>query len=51
MDNTLKLYIETYGCQMNVADSEIVAAILQQHNYALVPSAEKSRSDPCKHML
>ena len=28
-----KLYIETYGCQMNVADSEVVAAILQQHRY------------------
>ncbi len=26
-------YIETYGCQMNVADSEVVAAILQQHNF------------------
>ena len=24
-----KFYIETYGCQMNVADSEVVAAILQ----------------------
>lgn len=24
-----KLYIETYGCQMNFADSEVVAAILQ----------------------
>ena len=23
-----KFYIETYGCQMNVADSEVVAAIL-----------------------
>ncbi len=30
-----KLYIETYGCQMNVADSEVVAAILQQHNYEI----------------
>ena len=28
-----KMYIETYGCQMNVADSEVVAAILGQHNY------------------
>jgi tRNA-2-methylthio-N6-dimethylallyladenosine synthase len=28
-----KLYIETYGCQMNVVDSEVVAAILQQHQY------------------
>jgi tRNA-2-methylthio-N6-dimethylallyladenosine synthase len=30
-----KLYIETYGCQMNVVDSEVVAAILQQHRYEL----------------
>jgi tRNA-2-methylthio-N6-dimethylallyladenosine synthase len=30
-----KLYIETYGCQMNVVDSEVVVAILQQHNYEL----------------
>ena len=26
---TKKFYIETYGCQMNVADSEVVAAIMQ----------------------
>ena len=25
----MKFYIETYGCQMNVADSEVVAAIMQ----------------------
>ena len=24
-----RLYIETYGCQMNVADSEVVASIMQ----------------------
>lgn len=28
-----KLYIETYGCQMNVADSEVVVAILQNEGY------------------
>lgn len=28
-----KLYIETYGCQMNVADSETVASIMQMANY------------------
>ena len=28
-----KLYIETYGCQMNVADSEVVAAIMQAEGY------------------
>ena len=27
------LYIETYGCQMNVADSEVVAAIMQMAGY------------------
>lgn len=35
-----KLFIETYGCQMNVADSEVVAAILQEKNYHLVQSAD-----------
>jgi tRNA-2-methylthio-N6-dimethylallyladenosine synthase len=28
-----KVYIETYGCQMNVADSEVVAAILNKAGY------------------
>lgn len=28
-----KLYIETYGCQMNVADSEVVAAIMKMADY------------------
>jgi len=28
-----KVYIETYGCQMNVADSEVVAAILSEAGY------------------
>ncbi len=30
-----KLYIETYGCQMNVADSEVVASIMQMAGYEL----------------
>lgn len=29
------MYIETYGCQMNVADSEVVASIMQMDGYAL----------------
>jgi tRNA-2-methylthio-N6-dimethylallyladenosine synthase len=29
-----KVYIETYGCQMNVADSEVVASILSGLNYS-----------------
>jgi len=28
-----KVYIETYGCQMNVADSEVVVSILQEAGY------------------
>lgn len=28
-----KLYLETYGCQMNVADSEVVAAIMETAGY------------------
>jgi tRNA-2-methylthio-N6-dimethylallyladenosine synthase len=37
-----KLYIETYGCQMNVADSEVVAAILQERQYQLVDTSEEA---------
>ncbi|MBO4955586.1 MAG: tRNA (N6-isopentenyl adenosine(37)-C2)-methylthiotransferase MiaB [Muribaculaceae bacterium] len=31
------LYIETYGCQMNVADSEVVGAVMQTAGYTLAP--------------
>lgn len=31
--NTKKLYIESYGCQMNLNDSEIVASILSKEGY------------------
>lgn len=37
-----KLYVETYGCQMNVADSEVVAAILREHDYTLAESADEA---------
>ncbi|MFP4023789.1 MAG: tRNA (N6-isopentenyl adenosine(37)-C2)-methylthiotransferase MiaB [Thiohalospira sp.] len=30
-----KLYIETYGCQMNIADSEVVVSVLQDKGYAI----------------
>ncbi|MBP6429467.1 MAG: tRNA (N6-isopentenyl adenosine(37)-C2)-methylthiotransferase MiaB [Bacteroidales bacterium] len=30
-----KVYIETYGCQMNQSDSEIVGAIVQENGYQL----------------
>lgn len=39
---TKKLFIETYGCQMNVADSEVVAATLQERKYELVQTEEEA---------
>ena len=33
LGNTKKLYIESYGCQMNFSDSEIVASILAKEGY------------------
>jgi len=35
-----RVYIETYGCQMNVADSELVASILRQEGYQILPTPE-----------
>ena len=35
-----KLFIETYGCQMNVADSEVVASVMKMAGYELCESAE-----------
>lgn len=35
-----RLYIETYGCQMNVADSEVVASIMGMAGYSLTDKVE-----------
>lgn len=35
-----KLFIETYGCQMNFADSEVVAAVMKMADYELCDSLE-----------
>lgn len=35
-----KLFIETYGCQMNVADSEVVASIMEMDGYNLCEKLE-----------
>ncbi len=37
-----KLFIETYGCQMNVADSEVVNAIMQGEGYTLTDDIQKA---------
>ena len=37
-----KLFIETYGCQMNVADSEVVASIMQMAGYEVCDSLDEA---------
>lgn len=37
-----KLFIETYGCQMNVADSEVVASIMQMDGYTVTDKIEEA---------
>ena len=37
-----RLYIETYGCQMNVADSEVVASVMQMAGYETTESLEEA---------
>ena len=39
-----KLFIETYGCQMNVADSEVVASIMQMAGYEVCNSLEEAEA-------
>ena len=37
-----KLLIETYGCQMNVADSEVVASVMQMAGYEVCETVEEA---------
>ena len=37
-----KLYIETYGCQMTVADSEVVASVMQMAGYEATESLDEA---------
>ena len=37
-----KLYIETYGCQMNVADSEVVASVMKMAGYEVCQSIDEA---------
>ena len=37
-----KLFIETYGCQMNVADSEVVASVMQMAGYEICEKEEEA---------
>lgn len=42
MSEGKKIYIETYGCQMNLADSEIVLGIMKKHGYTLTNDISKA---------
>ena len=37
-----KVYVETYGCQMNVADSELISSILLDAGYSVVETPENA---------
>ncbi|PXV60263.1 tRNA-2-methylthio-N6-dimethylallyladenosine synthase [Dysgonomonas alginatilytica] len=37
-----KLFIETYGCQMNVADSEVVASVMEMDGYKMTERIEEA---------
>lgn len=37
-----KVFVETYGCQMNVADTELVYGILKNFNYEIVKDADSA---------
>lgn len=38
----MNVYIESYGCQMNFADAEVVASILKKEGYTLVQEIEEA---------
>ncbi|WP_373723930.1 tRNA (N6-isopentenyl adenosine(37)-C2)-methylthiotransferase MiaB [Bacteroides heparinolyticus] len=41
-DENKKLFIETYGCQMNVADSEVIASVMQMAGYSVAETLEEA---------
>lgn len=42
--NDKKLFIETYGCQMNVADSEVVASIMEMDGFELTENISEANA-------
>lgn len=41
-DSEKKLFIETYGCQMNVADSEVIASVMQMAGYNMAETLDEA---------
>ena len=42
MTRTLRAYVETYGCQMNISDGELMEGILEARGYAIAGSPEEA---------
>jgi tRNA-2-methylthio-N6-dimethylallyladenosine synthase len=42
VEKNKKIYIETYGCQMNFSDSEIVASILTENGYGFTDQISRA---------
>lgn len=42
VNDNKKLFIETYGCQMNVADSEVIASVMRMAGYSPAESPEEA---------
>lgn len=42
LDDNKKLFIETYGCQMNVADSEVIASVMKMAGYSVAETLEEA---------
>ena len=40
--NSKQVYIESYGCQMNFADSEVVASILTKEGYTITERLDQA---------
>jgi len=38
----MKVYVETYGCRMNICDSEVIVSILELHAYQYTPILEEA---------
>jgi tRNA-2-methylthio-N6-dimethylallyladenosine synthase len=43
VEDNKKLFIETYGCQMNVADSEVIASVMQMAGCGVYENVLDSR--------
>lgn len=41
-NNNKKLFLETYGCQMNIADSEVVASIMEHDGFKITKTREEA---------